>query len=368
MISPLNRTSKSRAHSPRTLLRILPLTCLATGIMASSPQFGEQSSSGNRLEDAWTVNLYLENDVIADTDQNYTNGFKVSWISPDISHFREVPKTAFLQGLVDRLPYINKPGLQRNVVLSLGQNMYTPQEIWHTDFIAEDRPYGGWLYLGFGFNSKTAWTLDSWEINLGIVGPYSWAADTQKLVHELIDSPRPVGWHHQIDTEPGVNLVYLHKKRFFQFGEQDGWKIEAFRHYGGSVGNVATYLNAGVETRAGWNLPTDFGSALIRMAEESGSPTTPEDPRFASGAKSLGFSLHAALDARFVARDIFLDGNTFKDSHSVEKINEVGDLTLGASLTSGSWKLSYTQVFRSRQYELQDKGHTFGSAAISFVY
>jgi lipid A 3-O-deacylase len=30
------------------------------------------------------------------------------------------------------------------------------------------------------------------------------------------------------------------------------------------VGNVATYLSAGAQLRAGWNLPPDFGYSVIR--------------------------------------------------------------------------------------------------------
>lgn len=320
-------------------------------------------------KDAWTLNLYVENDVIAGTDRNYTNGAKISWISPDVTRFKDIKKAAWLDFVVKNLPYINDEGLQRNVVLSLGQNMYTPQEIWRDDLITDDRPYGGWLYLGFGFHSKNERSLDSWEINLGAVGKWSGAADTQKIVHELIDSPRPRGWHNQIGDEPGLNFVYLHKKRVAFDGRRDSWAWEAFYHYGGSLGNVATYLNSGLEARVGWKLPSDFGSALIRMGDNGSAPTADDDPRFQEGWNSLGFALHSSLDARYVARDIFLDGNTFKDSiHTVDKIPWVGEASLGATLSAGRWKFSYTQVFRSRQYTLQDKAHTFGSLNLSVVY
>lgn len=361
-ISTLNPKSTRSSSAARILL----LALLA--IAASHPSVTAQDADIDRLSDSWTFNLYLENDLIAGTDRNYTNGTKLSWISPDVTRFRDVEEAVWLQGFVSRLPYINKDGLQRNVVVSLGQNMYTPENISATDFIPDDRPYGGWLYLGFGFHSKTTHVLDSWEINLGIVGPYSFAADTQKFVHAIIDSPRPKGWHHQIGTEPGVNFVYVHKKRFFELGADDGWKVEAFRHYGGSLGNVAAYLNAGLELRAGWRLPSDFGSSLIRMAGESGSPTSSRDPRYLVEDRQLGFAIDASVDARVVGRDIFLDGNTFRDSPSLDKEPYVGDATLGASILYRNWKFSFTQVFRTRQFDLQDNAHSFGSLNLSYVY
>ena len=319
-------------------------------------------------EDSWTFSLYVENDVFANTDQNYTNGTKLSWISPDLSGYRDVEKPQWLQSIVDKLPYIHDQGLQRNVTISLGQNMYTPQEIWRSDFIEDDRPYGGWLYMGYGFHSKSSRELDSWEINLGVVGPYSWASDVQKAVHQVIDSPRPKGWHHQIDTEIGINFVYLNKQRSIHVGNREGWAFELFSHYGGSIGNVATYLNGGFEGRAGWRLPSDFGSGLIRMGQDTSAPTSFADPAFDQGFKSLGFAVFSAVDGRFVARDIFLDGNTFKDSHSLEKEQWVADATLGISIVAKRWKLSYTQVFRSKQYKIQGDEHTFGSINLSLTY
>ncbi|OPX34630.1 MAG: hypothetical protein B1H11_10530 [Desulfobacteraceae bacterium 4484_190.1] len=61
--------------------------------------------------------------------------------------------------LVYKLPFINEPGLQRNVALSLGQNMYTPKDISQKDLIKGDRPYAGWTYFGIAFHSKNErWT------------------------------------------------------------------------------------------------------------------------------------------------------------------------------------------------------------------
>jgi hypothetical protein len=42
-----------------------------------------------------------------------------------------------------------------------------------------------------------------------------------------------------------------------------------------------------------------------------------------------GLYIIGAVDNRIVLRDIFLDGNTFADSHSVKKELHVADLTAG---------------------------------------
>ena len=43
-------------------------------------------------DESWTATLRFENDLFADTDRNYTNGIKLSWISPDLDHFRDSDK------------------------------------------------------------------------------------------------------------------------------------------------------------------------------------------------------------------------------------------------------------------------------------
>jgi hypothetical protein len=67
-------------------------------------------------------------------------------------------------------------------------------------------------------------------------------------------------------------------------------------------------------------------------------------------------------------RDIFLDGNTFTDSHSVDKKAWVADLAAGVTLSYGNLMLTYSHVTRTREFEGQDDPHNFGSMTLSFFY
>lgn len=78
--------------------------------------------------------------------------------------------------------------------------------------------------------------------------------------------------------------------------------------------------------------------------------------------------MFAGLGGRLVLRDIFLDGNTFADSHSVDKELLVGDVVLGATVLAGPTKLSYIQNFRSREFEAQPDSHNFGSISLSWTF
>ncbi|MCP4653996.1 MAG: lipid A deacylase LpxR family protein, partial [bacterium] len=73
----------------------------------------------------------------------------------------------------------------------------------------------------------------------------------------------------------------------------------------------------------------------------------------------------AGVDGRVVARSIFLDGNTFKDSHSVDKKYFVYDLKGGLSIRIHSWRFDYSLVRRSKEFD-QGKDQIYGSISFSF--
>ena len=73
-----------------------------------------------------------------------------------------------------------------------------------------------------------------------------------------------------------------------------------------------------------------------------------------------------SANARAVARNIFLDGNTFEDSHSVDRKPVVADVYAGMALLIDRWKLSYAQVFRTREFDGQPHHHEYGSLSLSY--
>lgn len=339
----------------------LLVACLAYSVAAPAHYQSPDKS--------WTFTFRFENDLFAGTDEHYTNGIKLSWISPDLSRFRDSEQLPeWGKRIVNRLPYSQVEGLQRNIVFAIGQNMYTPADIEARALIRDDRPYAGWLYGSAAFHNKDYRHLDTFEVHAGIVGPLSLAHEAQDLVHELRGIDQANGWNNQLHNEPGLNLVYEHKDRIITPVTLAGFGFDAITHYGGALGNIFTYANAGVEARLGWNLPTDFGTSLIRPGGETNAPADTRDPRYRTAGNGLSLHAFAAVSGRLVLRDIFLDGNTFRDSHSVDKEYLVGDLVVGASLIVNGFKLSYAQVIRTREFKGQQQGNDFGSITVSYTY
>lgn len=309
----------------------------------------------------------LENDLFNGTDSGYTNGVNFSWVSANLQNYLDDPclphwARQFNQLFESAQP---SPGSSRNMVITAGQLMFTPQDRTRTDVIPNDRPYAAWLYLGLGYNARNDDRMDSVEVNLGVVGPAALGQQSQNFIHDLRGIPRFNGWANQLKNEPGIQVVAERKKRMWDYKKSTGPQLDAIVHYGTSLGNVRTYLNTGLTLRIGSLVPNDFGTSPIRPGGDSGAPI--------EGGGTHHFSeggLHAffSVDARLVARDIFLDGNTFVNSPRVAKKPLVDDVAAGLVWQWPGGKLAFADYIRSREFYGQKAAHGYGSVTLSLEY
>jgi hypothetical protein len=344
-------------------LLIISVTTVSavTARAVEAPAATEPLTEKARKAGVFTV--FIENDYFGGQDQNYTNGFKFSWMSPDLASWGQ---TGWRQSVLEALPFVNRVNGQKNLGLAFGQNIYTPRDISRVPPDATDRPYAGWSYLEFTFASKTENIMDTLSLQIGMVGPHSYADDMQRFLHKLIDDEKPLGWDYQLKDELGINVVYERKWRLYVRSLNRKFGIDVVPHAGASVGNVQTYANVGGTVRLGTNLPSDFGPDLIRPAA-SNSLIDDYDPRISSDRR-WSFLVFGGVDGRVVARDIFLDGNTFKDSPSVDREYLVGDAFYGLGIVRGKWQFTYTEVVRTREFEAQGRKSYFGSVTLSRIF
>jgi lipid A 3-O-deacylase len=302
-------------------------------LMMSAPALAAQDM---RKEDEKGIfNVVIENDIFADSDSDYTNGIRFAWISSE----ENMPLLA--RRIAGSLPLAS--GGNKRISIAAGQSMFAPEDLSRRDLVASDQPYAGWLYGSVGMVSDTGNTLDNVMLTLGVVGPLSLAEPTQKFVHRVVDSPKPNGWDNQLKNEPGIMLTYERKWRSIYAGV--------------NLGNINTDATVGATFRLGYDLPADYGPPRIR-------PSLPGSDFFIP-TQELGGYLFTTIGQRAVARNIFLDGNTFADSPSVDKKNFVTSLQVGAAVTLGETRLSYTHVFMTKEYDTQKHPSVFGALTLS---
>lgn len=334
--------SPFRILTPAAIMMLLAAPPARADILTQDDKVG---IDGKRI---FTVNV--ENDIFAGTDRNYTNGFRASVLSAE----EEVPRWAHRAADV-MMPFsING---KRRISFAVGQSMFTPRDLSQRTLIRDDRPYAGWLYGTVGLLSDTGTTLDNVTLTLGTVGPNSLAKPTQTLVHKLIDADHPYGWDNQIKNEVGVVLGYERKWRGLYQVTPGGAGVDITPHLGVNLGNINTDASIGAALRLGYDLQADYGPPRIR-------PSLPGSDFFIP-SKKLGGYLFAGVEGRAVGRNIFLDGNTFRDSHSVDKEPLLGTLQAGLALTYSQTRLTYTHVFMTREFEGQYKPSRFGALSLS---
>jgi len=350
---------RSAWHSFTGLSLIL---ALAAPVAAQEIPDNNDASSFALSRRVGVLTLYAENDSFGGTDQNYTSGVKISWLSEDLSSWE---LTGLRQNVAEALPFVNQPHTQKNFGLSIGQNIYSPQDTISPVPDPTDRPYAGWSYLELSFVSKNEDRVDIFSVQAGIVGPSSLAKNTQRAIHRLINEDSPKGWSYQLRDEPGLNFIYERRLRFYARNFSDVLGFDFIPHGGVSVGNVQTHANLGATARFGYHLPSDFGVALARGGSVGAAPVNDLDPRVALN-RNISVFLFLATDGRAVARDIFLDGNTWRDGPSVDKRILVADVMGGIGAIAGRWQLTGTFVHRTREFSTQPDAFTrFGSITLS---
>lgn len=322
------------------------------------------------------VSFFLDNDLFAGSDENYTNGVRLAWISGsrDPKQFgavqrglRKLTGGAESLGLFQRISGFRDPeGIEFNYGTSITQLMFTPEDPDARVSPPGQSPYAGWLGVGFSLHAKDSYALNSAELSIGVVGPSAQAKEVQDFVHDLKGVVRFKGWDSQIPNEPTLNLFFSQKRRLtFIESERGDFAVDGFGEWGVGLGNFLTNFYVGALTRFGWNLPVDFSDPRL-------TPTAYAHQPFKTERRDSGtWSLYGLLGFRgfAVAHDITVDGPVFRDFDTgVTQEPFVGAIFAGFGIRYRDLEVSYVQTSISRRFKEQSSGQQFGSIAVSYRF
>lgn len=301
-----------------------------------------------------TLSFISENDLFGgNTDRYYTNGMLLTWRSPSA----DLPKP--FAWLDDHLTWLLGPGNLR-WGLSLGQNIYTPEDKFLNVPDPHDQPYAAQLYGAFSLSRSTERMQTLYELQAGVVGPSALGEQVQNNYHRLINVPRLNGWDYQLKDEPTLGAIAERRWRL-PLGMVAGLNTELIPSAVAALGNVSIYAGGGGMLRIGTGLDADWGPARIRPALAGSA--------FFQPRQDFGWYVFAGLDGRVVGRDLFLDGNTFRENGpSVDRSLVVGEAQAGGAVFWRGTRVAYTQVLRSKEFGGQRGTQTFGSISISFRF
>ncbi len=293
------------------------------------------------------------------TDRHYTSGQKIDFAwQPD-----------WARKAANALPFWDRTNETTTAAFGVSAALliFTPANLDINPPDPDDRPYAGWLYAGLYFQrardlTPRIGTFEHIEVDLGVVGPSSLAEEAQREIHRIINDDQPEGWDHQLKDEFAINVMYRRKLRLRleEQGDKDKlrWGLDFIAEGGFDVGTVYRQGVLGATFRFGQNLPDDYGPA--RIADVGAATGRRRGDRFA-------WYLFARVQGRAVEHNIFLDGNTWRDSRSVSKEPLVGELHVGGVIVLFEHlEIGYSQTFLTDEFKSQSSDDSFGAWTIAW--
>jgi lipid A 3-O-deacylase len=306
---------------------------------------------------AWT--FLWENDVVFGSDDDYTNGLR---LSADFSKALWWKRWGLGYENCGDQTDASKPCLR--TTLMFGQNFYTPHDITVKQVQEGERPYAAWLYGGVAGRISRPTRLTSVELQIGTTGKAALGKDVQTWFHSLpgMNSPRPKGWNNQVKPVPGVvGVVASWDDRFAiqrkTQGESPFVYADAIPYYRLTVGNVHTNAAIGTALRLGYNIQ---GWGTEKIAPTIRACADPCEERH------LTFNGFAAVEARAVAWNALLQHETYTPRQLPSISRVVSDVEAGFEIGYCRLTGGFRWVSRSPEFD-GGRDSRFGSLFIRWA-
>jgi hypothetical protein len=314
----------------------------------------------DEADDKGVFSLTVENDSLSSgADRNYTSGIRLGYVS----EAERVPDWLQGAGSFTRALSNSEPDFWG---FAIGHSIFTPEDIQANPAPPDQHPYAGWLYMQISVGAEEDRSdgraprfLDTYELELGLTGPSALGEEAQSGIHQILGAPEPLGWDSQLNDEVAFAVSFDRRWRALRlFGDfLGGIEADLTPSAGVTLGTLRTEAHAGVAARIGQRIDSDYGPPRVR-------PSLAGVEHFSGGP--LSWSIFAGVQGRAVGHNLFLDGNTFEDSPSVERNPLVGDFQTGFTVSLGGARLAYTYVWRTEEFETQPTRQDFGALALSF--
>lgn len=337
------------------------LLAAASALPAQEAPGGGTPAAAYLEREGWR--LEFDNDLFFFSDSGISSGLSLQRHSSAAKCWDDVKGVpGFIRRLGRRLPFPKGKDMVHRSSLAIGQLIQTPTDLTRKELIREDVPYAGALLLQAGWYAYSDREFRGFQAAAGVAGPLSLAAASHRGIHRLFDFVRPEGWKNQLGNEPLLNLYVMGKRKFWRGGRREGAAFDLTVGGDAALGNLITQASLALELRAGRNLPGGFASPpdAIGFSMHHNAVLSPAR----SGKTSLQGFLVLRLSA--LARSLFLDGSTFRDSHHVQRHAIFSQLQAGLRCDRGWWGIGLfatlaTPVVKAEQAPAADVSERVGT-------
>jgi lipid A 3-O-deacylase len=271
----------------------------------------------------WT-SVTFDNDLFIGDDSGYTNGLFLSIYETE-SENNTMPEHDFwVTPLMWSMPQDEKMFTVNSY--SIGQTMATPSNLSIENPPRDELPYSALLAVTNSYLIITPEYSDCISTTVGIIGPAAFGEETQKFVHKITGSKEPKGWDTQLKNE----LVFqFSRARVWRSWVSSSGNIDILTGIELSLGTIQSGVKGSVYIRYGRNLLSSYATTLLNSTRTS-SPLSVEG----------GWNFYAGLQAGYTFNLIFTDGNTFRDSRSVDYDHENVGITAGLAYSWQDYSLT----------------------------
>ena len=344
------------------LLSISALVARSAPLPDSGETFHPHATSGEKRR-AWA--FQIDDDFLALTqhDRDYTAGAYFT-LSDNGATARSLPLSRSLDWVdgFTRFSRLRADATSEAHSVDFGLRLFTPSALEMEGALPDDRPYATLAYVARSKSTVDASRRTAFEstLTLGLLG-LPIVGGLHRGLHELIGSPLPNGYSHQVSDggEPAFRYA-VSRQRLLASGARGNRPYSLRYGVGASVGFLSE-LSAELVVRSG-PLRTRWWSAPPMSAGFGGQSAILVEP---GAAASRGVIFEAGVASRLRFYNVFLQGQ-FRDSDvtfssdELERVMLEGWIGLAFQLKSGL-EVGYT-------IRRQSRGIAHGTGARAFTW
>ena len=261
------------------------------------------------------VSATLDNDFFVNEDNGYTNGLYVTFYdvneSGNDAHWPDFWVKPLMWTMSDA------PAKTSANVYSVGQTLNTAEDLTLVNPPQDSFPYSAMVSINNTYITTRDDHADRVSTTIGIVGPWALGKETQKAVHKVISAQDPKGWNTQLHNE----LVFeLSRSRVWRSWVSEADTMDVLTGFDVSAGTLKSSTSTGIMFRYGRNLESSYATTLLAENRIS-NPTAINNGWFAYAGVKVGYTFN----------QIFTDGNTFRDSRSIDYDHNTSVFSTGVS-------------------------------------
>ena len=290
---------------------------------------------------------------------------EISFINDNDLYISKVRDRYYTDGLFLSYRYLSnnkKDNLEKEILeWQIGHEMYTPYRAAVENINQHDRPFAGYLYASFDINRiyKNNQNLST-SIQIGVLGPASYAEELQDLIHNIYGFKKAVGWEHQIKNAFALNINAKYIKHLVKSNSNyfDISWVNA-----GKIGTIYNTISSGFYGRIGFKPLQKLANSIAFNTSINNTNT--------NYVREVESFIYIKPMLRYAFYDATIQGSFLNKNSAVTKalIPLVFDIELGLRFTANRFNFGYSFHYNTNKSKglRYNNGNKYGTIIVNYL-